>query len=90
MMFCKHVPLQSPLEFMSNAPSTLPTAHLFPGEVLRLQQHRVICSNKFTEPAVGALYLTNFRVIFSGNLITVSGPNAPTRVCFVYAIILNS
>jgi hypothetical protein len=58
---------QAPLELSTNAPSTLPSPSLFPGEILRMQQHRAVCTNAFSEAAVGVVYLTNFRLIFNGN-----------------------
>lgn len=60
---------------MTNAPSTLPSPPLFPGEILRMQQHRVVCTNAFNEPAVGVVYLTNFRIVFNGSPISVSQHN---------------
>ncbi len=60
------------MEFPSNAPVSLPSPSLFPGEVLRMQQHRVICTGLYSEPLVGVVYLTNFRIIFNGTPVTVS------------------
>ena len=36
-----------------------------------MQQHRVVCTDSFEEPAVGAIYVTNFRIIFNGSPISV-------------------
>ena len=44
-----------------------------------MQQHRVICTNAFNEPAVGVVYLTNFRIIFNGSPISVSITMYPTE-----------
>ena len=38
---------------------------------MELQQHRVMCVDCFPEAAVGVLYLTNYRLIFIGNSISV-------------------
>ena len=32
-----------------------------------------MCIDAAEEPMIGALYITNYRVIFSGNLLCVSG-----------------
>jgi len=64
---------QLQLKFPTNAPPNLPSPPLLPGEVIQIQQHRVACTDMFSEPAVGAFYITNYRVIFYGNLISVSG-----------------
>ena len=37
-----------------------------------MQAHRVVCTELFEEPAVGAVYISNYRIIFQGNLISVS------------------
>ena len=62
---------QLELKFSTNTPSNLPSPPLLPGEVIQIQQHRVVCTDVFSEPAVGAVYITNYRIIFSGNLISV-------------------
>lgn len=31
-----------------------------------------MCTDAFEEPAVGAIYVSNYRIIFHGNLISVS------------------
>ena len=62
---------QLELKFSTNTPSNLPSPPLLPGEVIQIQQHRVVCTDVFSEPAVGAVYVTNYRIIFSGNLISV-------------------
>ncbi len=67
-----HTHTQGHLKFTTNAPPNLPVPPLYPGEEVQLQEHRVVCTETFNEPAVGALYVTNFRVIFCGNLISVS------------------
>jgi hypothetical protein len=61
-----------PPQFPTSAPPNLPSPPLYPGESVTLQQDRVVCLDMFNEPAVGAIYITNFRIIFSGNLISVS------------------
>ena len=66
-----HSPQEDSLKFATNAPADLPCPPLFPGEVVELQQHRVMCVDCFPEAAVGVLYLTNYRLIFIGNSISV-------------------
>ncbi|XP_003386474.2 PREDICTED: uncharacterized protein LOC100632035 [Amphimedon queenslandica] len=61
---------KEPLEFKTNAPASLPLPSLFPGEVVRMQQHRVVCTDSFEEPAVGVVYVTNFRIIFNGSPVS--------------------
>lgn len=68
-------------KFPTNCPPNIPSPSLFPGEEIHFQQHRVVCTEVFDEPAVGALYVTNFRVIFYGNLISVSWMWVCTCVC---------
>ena len=36
-----------------------------------MQQHRVVCIDSFEEPAVGVVYVTNFRIIFNGSPVSV-------------------
>ena len=64
--------LQVQPHFSTSAPANLPSPPLYPGETIELQQDRIVCLDVFNEPAVGAVYITNFRVIFCGNLISVS------------------
>ena len=66
-------PSQGSPKYPTNAPSNLPLPPLLPGEEVLLQQHRVACVDCFPEPAVGSIYITNFRIIFNGNSISVSG-----------------
>ena len=64
--------LQPAPQFPTNAPSNLPLPPLYPGGVIQLQEHMVVCTETFDEPAVGAVYISNYRIIFHGNLISVS------------------
>ena len=66
------LPPQESLKFPTDAPPNLPLPPLLPGEEILLQQHRVACLESFAEPAVGSIYITNFRIIFNGNSISVS------------------
>lgn len=36
-----------------------------------MRQHRVVCTDSFSEPLLGVVYLTNFRIIFNGLPIKV-------------------
>ena len=56
----------------SNCPEHIPSPPLLPGEGLILKQHRIVCVDTTEEPMIGVLYVTNYRVIFSGNLLSVS------------------
>lgn len=56
----------------SNCPEHIPSPALLPGEALILKQHRIMCVDATEEPMIGVLYITNYRVIFSGNLLSVS------------------
>lgn len=56
----------------SNCPENIPSPALLPGEILILKQHRIMCVEVTEEPMIGVLYITNYRVIFSGNLLSVS------------------
>ena len=53
-----------------------------------MQQHRVICTNAFNEPAVGVVYLTNFRIIFNGSPISVSITMYPMECPFSLLLIM--
>ena len=44
---------------------------LLPGETLILQQDKVTCVNTLSNRATGALHLTNYRIIFTGEYIQV-------------------
>ena len=76
--FCKddNVPLcvkqQIEPSLKSNCPEHIPSPPLLPGEALILKQHRIMCVDAAEEPMIGVLYITNYRVIFSGNLLSVS------------------
>lgn len=65
-------PLQDELKVWStNCPSsTLPPA-LYPGEVVQLKEHRILCLDAAPKPLIGAMFITNYRVIFSGNSVEV-------------------
>jgi hypothetical protein len=71
-VFQERVPrvAQESLKFPTDAPPNLPLPPLLPGEEVLLQQHRVVCLDTFAEPAVGSIYITNFRIIFNGNSIS--------------------
>jgi len=44
---------------------------LLPGETLILQQDKVTCVNTLWRAATGALHLTNYRIIFTGEYMQV-------------------
>lgn len=44
---------------------------LLPGETLILQQDKVTCVNTLSRRATGALHLTNYRIIFTGEYMQV-------------------
>ncbi|XP_065919668.1 uncharacterized protein [Dysidea avara] len=53
----------------TNCPEHIPLPALLPGEELLIKEHRIMCIDAAEEPMIGALYITNYRVIFSGNLL---------------------
>ena len=70
-------PSKEPLKYPTDAPANLPLPPVLPGETILLKQHRVACLETFSEPAVGSLYITNFRLIFNGNSMQVSWSFSP-------------
>ena len=85
---CPSPPPQGPPKYPTNAPPNLPIPPLLPGEEVLLQQHRVACVDCFPEPAVGSVYITNFRVIFNGNSISVRGARETSTV-LLFTLLFN-
>ena len=71
MIIC--LPMQDELKVWSTTcpPFIMPPA-LYPGEVVQLKEHRILCMDATSKPLIGAVFITNYRVIFSGNPVEVS------------------
>ena len=62
----------------TNCPSSIMPPVLYPGEVVQLKEHRILCLDAAAKPLIGAVFITNYRVIFSGNPVEVGFCNTHT------------
>lgn len=75
-------PLQDELKVWStNCPSSILPPALYPGEVVQLKEHRILCLDAAPKPLIGAVFITNYRVIFSGNPVEVRFCNIGGNNC---------
>ena len=71
MIIC--LPMQDELKvWETNCPPLIMPPALYPGEVVQLKEHRILCMDATSKPLIGAVFITNYRVIFSGNPVEVS------------------